>query len=85
MFKETNITGDDASWDIFTPIFSDVVTLDPSRLESAWDKLSVDTQMLEVKSLNKYIAMAFFETFKETFTDSGALNEPEKNNRRKEK
>ena len=59
---------------LFEPMFNDVVTIDPSRAEEAWDRLSVDTQKLELQSFNKILALAFYATLME----SGKLNVPTK-------
>ncbi len=63
---------------LFEPIFNDVVTIDPSRAEEAWDRLSVDTQMLHLQSFNKILALAFYTTIME----SGTLNVPTKKSKK---
>ena len=59
---------------LFEPMFNDVVTIDPSRAEEAWDRLSVDTQKLELQSYGIILALAFYATIME----SGKLNVPKK-------
>ncbi len=52
--------------DLFEPIFDDVVTLDSSRVEEVWDRLSVDTHQKEIESLGQILALALWETIKES-------------------
>ncbi len=47
---------------LFEPMFKDVVTLDPRRSEEVWEKLSTDTQMLEIGSIIPLLTLAFYDT-----------------------
>ncbi|MGC6475930.1 MAG: hypothetical protein ACON41_04765 [Parvibaculales bacterium] len=51
---------------LFDPIFDDVVTLDSSRAEEIWERLSVDTHRMEIESLGQILALALWETLKES-------------------
>ncbi|MGB0343587.1 MAG: hypothetical protein ACPGGG_09150 [Parvibaculales bacterium] len=41
--------------ELFEPVFDNVVTLDPTRVEEVWDRLSMDTQALELQSLTRLL------------------------------
>ena len=45
--------------------YDGVITLDPSEIDEAWDKLTADQTMINIAFLPATMAMAFFDTLKE--------------------
>ncbi|MCA8834830.1 MAG: hypothetical protein K8953_07040 [Proteobacteria bacterium] len=45
--------------------YDGVVTLDPSEIDEAWDKLTVNPMLINLKFFPQDMAMAFFDTLKE--------------------
>ncbi len=45
--------------------YDGVITLDPSEIDEAWDKLTADQTMINIAFLPAAMAMAFFDTLKE--------------------
>ncbi len=57
--------------ELFEPVFDNVVTLDPTLVEEVWDRLSMDTQALELKSLTRLLLRAFAIAIEEEIGGNG--------------